>query len=173
MNSDFLEKFFGRADWRPYTEKLLIEKYHEAFIDQTSHKYSNAGDSFSYSNKAVMEATTESIRDFVIMAYRRMEDSDIQPSPGKFAGIITYRFSKARLVHSIEPALQEDSSFLRLDHQIAVRLGLLYLGMDCIDRSRLEKVINELIYSLTRRHVNQETIGLIYDSVVDLEKIRK
>lgn len=161
MKESFLEKFFGREDWESHTRALLAEKYLEAFKALCLSQFSEYQGTIAYSEKAVGDATNEAIRDFSIMAYRRMENNDVKPSRGKFAGILTFRFARANAVQSSNPDLLESSKFLRINQLIGIRLGLTYLTLHATDIPAQH--LNELLYSLTRRHVNQETLGLIFD----------
>ncbi|NCN11581.1 MAG: hypothetical protein GW938_17220 [Leptospira sp.] len=84
-------------------------------------------------------------------------------SKGKIAGVIAYRISKASLFHSKNNLLANDKMFIRLNSLVSITIALNYIR--CGSESIHVENLSELVYSISRRHVNQETLGLVFDSI--------
>jgi hypothetical protein len=115
-------------------------------------------------------AIDEIIQDIVFIKDRRgsliSKDAQGQPliSPGKLAGVITFRLSKRHIVHSDYRCLEcKVRCVSKLNTEFALQCGAEFIGVqfETID-PLLQK---ELFYQLTSRHVNQETLGLIFDTI--------
>lgn len=85
-------------------------------------------------------------------------------SKGKIAGVIAYRISKATLFHSKNNVLANDKMFIRLNSLVAITIAMNYIR--CPNESINVENLSELVYSISRRHVNQETLGLVFDSIL-------
>ena len=115
-------------------------------------------------------AAGEVIQDVVFIKDRRgsliSKDAQGQPliSIGKIAGIITFRLSRRHIAHSDYRCLQcKERCVSKLNTEFALQCGTAFIGVqfETID-PLLQK---ELFYQLTSRHVNQETLGLIFDTI--------
>jgi hypothetical protein len=115
-------------------------------------------------------AVNEIIQDVVFIKNRRgsliSEDAQGQPliSPGKLAGVITFRLSRHHIAHSDYRCLEcKERCVSKLNTEFALQCGIEFIGVqfETID-PLLQK---ELFYQLTSRHVNQETLGLIFDTI--------
>jgi hypothetical protein len=85
-------------------------------------------------------------------------------SEGKLAGVITYRLSRRQIAHSDYRCLQCNIRCVsKLNTEFALRCGADFIG---IQFSKIGLLLQkELFYQLTTRHVNQETLGLIFDTI--------
>jgi hypothetical protein len=85
-------------------------------------------------------------------------------SEGKLAGVITYRLSRRQIAHSDYRCLQCNIRCVsKLNTEFALQCGADFIG---IQFSKIGLLLQkELFYQLTTRHVNQETLGLIFDTI--------
>lgn len=113
------------------------------------------------SKTALNDAVDEIVRDVEIMRHRR---GSVNPQTrGKIAGIIVFRLSRWNILSTQNPRLLEDRVFIKFNHLLALSVGLAYIQ---IPYSRLNEYSRtELLYSMSRRHVNQETLGLVLDII--------
>jgi hypothetical protein len=87
------------------------------------------------------------------------------PSPGKIAGIIVYRLYRSHIIHLAEDCascVYQCTS--KLNYEYAVRCALEYIGIVYLRIP--EEIRKELLYSLSLRHVNQETLALVFDTIL-------
>lgn len=85
-------------------------------------------------------------------------------SAGKLAGIITYRLSRRQITHSDYRCLKcKIRCVSKLNSQFALQCGTEFITKQFSDIEPLLQ--KEFFYQLTSRHVNQETLGLIYDTI--------
>jgi len=113
------------------------------------------------SKTALNDAVDEIVRDVEIMRHRR---GSVNPQTrGKIAGIILFRLSRWNILSTQNPRLLEDRVFIKFNYLLALSISLAYIQ---IPYSRLNEYSRtELLYSLSRRHVNQETLGLVLDII--------
>ena len=111
------------------------------------------------SEKALKMALNCSIDDINIFLNRRKPKRFI--SRGKIAGIILYRLSRNHIIHTSNSELLKDPIFLGLNSLIAILVALNYIEISYKSLPEFNKL--ELIYSLNKRHINQETLGLVFD----------
>ena len=85
-------------------------------------------------------------------------------SAGKLAGVITYRLSRRQIAHSDYRCLQcKIRCVSKLNTQFALQCGAEFISMQF---TAIEPLLQkEIFYQLTSRHVNQETLGLIFDTI--------
>jgi hypothetical protein len=85
-------------------------------------------------------------------------------SAGKLAGVITYRLAKRQICHSDYRCLECSIRCVsKLNTQFALQCGAEFIT---IQFSEIDPLLQkELFYQLTSRHVNQETLGLIFDTI--------
>lgn len=115
------------------------------------------------SRHALSLALGEAAKDLKIMQIRRQPKSGINPA--KIAGVLTFRLSRFSPIQVSGAALENDIA-LKLNTLSAFALSLkAFMKMDITD-IRSEHVTRELQYTLARRHTNQETLGLVFDMLV-------
>ena len=115
-------------------------------------------------------ATKEILQDIKFITARRgslisvNNKGQLLISAGKLAGIITYRLSRRQIAHSDYRCLQcKIRCVAKLNTQFALQCGTEFIAMQF---STIEPLLQkELFYQLTSRHVNQETLGLIFDAI--------
>jgi|GEM_PF-2250773 len=121
--------------------------------------------------------------DFRILLARRKnfigkdkETDSPLPTRGKIAGIVTYRLAKAHILHlgpnclaCIKEAYDKGKTpcyIANINTELAIRCGLYFIDKMYLDIP--PEIQNELIYTLSRRHTNQETLGIVFDTIKNL-----
>jgi len=94
-------------------------------------------------------------------------------SIGKIAGVTTYRLAKAHIIHLSSHCVDcyqnkvENKDALcsapTLNTKLAIISGLCLIGKAYVDIHN--DVRNEILYTLINRHTNQETLGVIFDTL--------
>ena len=88
-------------------------------------------------------------------------------SMGKVAGVMTYRLARNHIVHLCEGCASCDEQMQcnasKLNHIFALQCAWDYIGINYL-RVQVD-IRKELLYSLSYRHVNQETLGLVFDTI--------
>ena len=94
-------------------------------------------------------------------------------SRGKIAGVTTYRLSRAHIIHLSSICLECNEKKFNNNERLckisvcntefAIICGLYFINKEY---SKIQKEIrDEIIYTLTHRHTNQETLGIIFDTL--------
>ena len=118
-------------------------------------------DQIYISEIALSDAIHEIIADFKIMRQRRKFFEHL--STGKLAGIIVFRLSRWTITSTSNPLLLKDKTFLKINFEVALHVGLCFISLSYTE---IDKTIGaEILYTLMRRHVNQETLGLVFDTL--------
>ena len=112
------------------------------------------------SNNSLALAFAEAATDLQIMALRRQPKSGI--SLPKIAGILTFRLARFAPINLIGVALENDIA-LKLNELTALALSMKAIMHMDISLVESDHVTKELQYTLARRHMNQETLGLAFD----------
>ena len=127
---------------------------------------------FHINYSELKEAIEQIKKDITIMFTRRGDlIADMRMSEGKIAGSITYRLAKAHVIHvhrkcNVCPEKCFSRTFSHTNNLIAILVGLNYINKK-FDTLPV-KIRDELIYTLKHRHVNQETLGLVFDTMKEL-----
>jgi len=89
----------------------------------------------------------------------------LRPSYGKIAGIIAYRLAKNHIVHLCEGCASclKECAAPKLNCMFALRCAWEYIDIRYSQVN--EDIRKELMYSFSSRHVNQETLGLVFDTI--------
>jgi hypothetical protein len=80
---------------------------------------------------------------------------------------MVYRLLRSHIVHLFEGcAACKDQCASMLNYEFAVKCAWEYIAIaySCVP----PEVKKELLYSSTMRHVNQETLGLVFDTILHL-----
>jgi len=104
--------------------------------------------------------------DILFLIKRRGELIDsLKPSFGKIAGIMAYRLAKNHIVHLQEgcASCYKQCAAKKLNQVFAIRCAWEYIGIQYY--RVLKEIRAELFYSFSYRHVNQETLGLVFDTI--------
>ena len=154
-------------------ENELLKKYFNYFIifKQKECKFKKLPaslldyDPFHINCSTLKEAIIQIKMDINIMFIRRGElIDDMRMSEGKIAGAITYRLTKAHIIHIHRKCnICSERCFLQINNLIAILIGLDYINKKFSEIPI--KIRDELIYTIKNRHVNQETLGLVFDSL--------
>ena len=116
---------------------------------------------------ALSNAYVEMKNDIIFLMERRGRlIESLKPSFGKIAGIIAYRLAKFHIIHLQEGCASciESCTVKKLNQVFALKCAWEYIGIKYF--SIHEDMRKELFYSFSYRHVNQETLGLIFDAVI-------
>ena len=160
-------------------EKAIVSKYHQCIIS-TGKLYcemlrgevgAKGKVVFRVNHYNLNDACTEIKKDILFLLKRRAKLIDLlKPSFGKIAGIISYRLAKSHIVHLCEGCLGcSIRCASKLNTEFALRCAWEYIGIQYL-RVPAE-VRKELFYSFSYRHINQETLGLVFDTVFFAYKI--
>ncbi|MBV5301928.1 MAG: hypothetical protein J0649_09135 [Methylococcales bacterium] len=115
------------------------------------------------SKKSLSLAFAEAAADLRIISMRR--NTTLGISPAKIAGIVAFRLARFSPVHLCHAAL-EDDTLLRINELAALALALkTILHINITDISK-KYVTMELQYNLVRRHMNQETLGMVFETLL-------
>jgi len=87
-----------------------------------------------------------------------------RPSPGKIAGIIVYRLSRIQIINLFEGCAScQYQCANKIGYEFAVKCAWSYIDIPYLRVP--QDLRRELFYSLSYRHVNQETLGLVFDTI--------
>lgn len=156
-------------------EGIIIQKYENCIVQSrylcckaTSNKAVGSINKmvFHINQYSLKESIEEIVKDIRFMLERRgTRIGKDHPSLGKIAGVIVYRLSRSHIIHLTEGCAScEYQCASKLNYEFAVRCAVEYIG---VTYSRIPKEISkELLYSLSLRHVNQETLALVFDTIL-------
>jgi len=126
-------------------------------------------EAFNINFSALKEAISLIKMDIKILDIRRGNlIGNMRMSEGKITGVTAFRLAKAHIIHihrKCNACIQKCHS--HLNFTIAVRIGLDYIHKKYTELPA--SIRNELTYSLRYRHVNQETLGLVFDALKEVE----
>lgn len=112
------------------------------------------------SSQAVSLAFSEAATDLIIMSIRRNPKRGISPS--KIAGIVAFRLARFAPINLGGAALEKYEA-LKLNELAALALALKSILRVNIATVTPQYATMELQYALVRRHMNQETLGLVFE----------
>ncbi len=159
-------------------ERTLFEKYINLARDCENHYCQDRGmplkdvvsSSVVVDIDNLMTANKEILDDLSIMLIRRDKligkDGSRYPSPtrGKLAGIIAFRLSKRHIIHMHPICIDCDRKCVsKFNNQFAVICALEYIKKEYTEIPK--EIGKEIFYTLTTRHTNQETLGLVFDTL--------
>ena len=161
-------------------ENIILERYHhyEYLVKKKVCKLKKClisdpnFDPFNV-NLPAFKKTIEQIRkDIKILHFRRGKlIGNLHTSEGKIAGIIAYRLVKAHIINTSRLCNNgcKFKCLARLNIEIAIRIGCDYIHKKYLDLP--EGIRQELVYTIRYRHVNQETLGLVFDTLMEVEGV--
>jgi len=112
------------------------------------------------SRNALSLAFAEAATDLEIMSLRRKPKNGISLS--KIAGIVAFRLARFAPINLTGATLENDVA-LKLNELVALALAMKSIMHFDIDMVASPHVTQELQYTLVRRHMNQETLGLAFE----------
>jgi len=186
------ENKINDADLKRIVKQTLDEKNLAPLADLIFLKYkalaagtsigcpkSNLKDlNLSFTN--LKEACSEIETDLRIILVRRKEligkDKETgspRMARGKIAGVTTFRLVRAHIIHVNPDCVRCNDDRILKGQPPCYVINLntefaLYCGLNFIKKtySTIPKEIRaELVYTLTKRHMNQETLGIIFDTL--------
>jgi len=118
--------------------------------------------------RAMHSAYLETKKDIRFLMERRGKLVErLKLSFGKIAGVLAYRLAKANIINLCDGCASCDEQPCdtpKLNQILALRCAVEYIG---IKYFRIpEDIRKELLYSFSCRHVNQETLGLVFDTIL-------
>jgi hypothetical protein len=123
-------------------------------------------DAFNINMSALKEAITQIKMDIQIILLRRGSlIGNLHMSEGKIAGIIAYRLARAHIIN-ISRICNNGcrlNCFAQLNLRIAICVGLEYIHKKYMGLPA--GIRQELSYTMRYRHVNQEMLGLVFDTL--------
>jgi len=184
---EILEADISTSRKRMKDEKML-QRFSKAVFDQYIALIERNGpklgctqtweDTLVFSETALKKACEEIEIDLCVMLARRKnlvgQDEETEYAKlarGKIAGITTFRLARAHIIHLSNTCLSCKNppcggSIYTLNSAFAIKCGLHFIRKSY---SNIPKEIRmELLYTLTSRHTNQETLGIIFDTFKDL-----
>jgi len=191
--SELLEsEKINEADLGRILRQALDEKSLAQFSDSVFLKYKSlvAGPEISCPNSwaknlnisftNLKEACSEIEADLHIILARRKDligKDEKTGSPrlarSKIAGIVTFRLSRAQIIHMNPDCVLCNDDKIRKHHspcpvsnfntEFAIICGLHFINKSYL--SIPKEIRTELIYTLTKRHMNQETLGMVFDTL--------
>lgn len=155
-------------------EKVLVTKYHrylggvQNIVCKLQNKtIGSLGKPVCHiDHSSLNDAYIEMKNDILFLIKRRKGlITSLKPSFGKIAGIIAYRLAKCHIIHLYEGCAScvAPCTVSKLNQVFALRCAWEYIGIQYLRVP--EDIRRELFYSFTYRHVNQETLGLVFDTI--------
>jgi len=119
---------------------------------------------------SLIDACEEITKDIRFMLERRgTRIGANRPSPGKIAGVMVYRLSRSHIIHLFEGCAScEYQCASKLNYKFAVVCAWNYIDIPYLRVP--QDIRRELLYSLALRHVNQETLALVFDTILHYNK---
>jgi hypothetical protein len=164
----------GLDDFLTKMERAIVRKYGK-FIYESRKMLCRASSNrevgsigkpvFHINFFKLREACEEASKDIRIIFERRGARMGVnRPSLGKIAGVLVYRLSRSHIIHLCEGCAScEHQCASKLNYKFAVKCAWEYVGISYLRVK--EEIRRELLYSLALRHVNQETLGLVFDTI--------
>jgi hypothetical protein len=156
-------------------ETVLLQSYRAYLVNKLQSRCAPAGTNgsigalnryaFNISLSSFKIAYTQIVQDIRILLYRRGKRiGKSRPSEGKIAGIIAFRLARNAIIHISPGCINcKEHCLTKLNTVIAIRCALDYIGKHYL-RVGIG-IRKELAYTMLYRHVNQETLGLVFDTI--------
>lgn len=118
------------------------------------------GDKFNISGSAFASSMREAVQDYQMLTTRRAFGHGI--SCGKWAGAFVFRLVRNNVLTPTGDVC-EDKAALSIPVNTALSFGLEFVGL-C--PNKLPPALwRELRYYIAKRHINQEALGIIFDTM--------
>ena len=154
------------ADLQDRLTVLFIEA-----VESVAAECAVPDDALDCSAAEVALALEEARKDLEIMAFRRGASGSAESfsglSVGKLAGVLLFRLSRYRIINIIEDALQGCDLKVRRKAFKIQELAALRFVCEHILLIRPKRWNPELLYVLSRRHINQEMLGVSFDILLE------
>jgi hypothetical protein len=153
-------------------EEIIVKKYKKCVTDSRAmlcgasqnHEVGSIGKPVFHVNLYnLKEACGEITKDIRFILERRGSLIG-RPSLGKIAGVIVYRLSRIQIINLFEGCAScQYQCASKLGYEFAVKCAWSYTDIPYLRVP--QDLRRELFYSLSHRHVNQETLGLVFDTI--------
>jgi len=176
------------ADVSAYINRIknekMIQRFPKAVFDQYLDLVERNGpilgctdtwqNTLVFSEKELAKACKEIEIDLCVMLARRKnlvgqdeKTGYAKLAKGKIAGITTFRLARAHIIHLNNTCLSCKGSscggsIYTFNSLLAIKCGLFFIKKSFSNIP--EEIGEELLYTLTNRHTNQETLGIIFDT---------
>jgi hypothetical protein len=174
---DQLDRQRNDEEWLNRIPETVFNQYISLIEDagvriNCSSRYHNQ---LIFSRCSLKEACIEIASDLRIILNRRRnlinrnQEGFPRMSRGKIAGITVFRLARTHIIHQSNDCIrcsdQKTSVCTIFEYNTVLAL---FCGFFFINRSYGsidKKIRNELIYTLNKRHTNQETLGIVFDTI--------
>jgi len=129
--------------------------------------------SFELNFPNLKAACKDIIKDIKILCCRRSslittKDGEPYLMPGKLAGITAFRLSRRHIVHIHPNCLNCADNDCRkarttLNNKLAIICAMEFIGRNYTLIP--QEITREIIFTLIHRHMNQETLGIVFDTI--------
>ena len=156
-------------------EKVIISKYEDCVIYENNNMACRLSNNRSIGSigkiafhaniYCLMSAIEEMKKDIIFTVERRGPRMDPKnPNPGKIAGVIAYRLAKSHIINMAEGCAScKHQCPQKLNYKFAIKCAFEYIDIEYL--RTVDDIRRELLYSLALRHVNQETLALVFDAI--------
>jgi len=157
-------------------EEIIVRKYKKCIADSKkmlceasqNREIGSIGKPVFHVNFYNLKEACEEITKDIRFLLERRGSLIGRPSLGKIAGVIVYRLSRIQIINLFEGCAScQYQCASKVGYEFAVKCAWSYIDIS-IDISYLkvpQDLRRELLYSLSHRHVNQETLGLVFDTI--------
>jgi len=165
---EFVEQFFKKL------ENVLVTKYH-CYLDGVNNitcelqnkTIGSLQKKVCHIDLSVLHDAYNEMKDDIFFLIKRRKSliTSLKPSFGKIAGVMAFRLAKNHIIHLQEGCAScvKPCTVPKLNQVFALRCAWEYIGINYLRVP--EEIRKELFYSFTYRHVNQETLGLVFDTI--------
>lgn len=148
------------AIFNSYTNKALYRTYANILFkvveaDNLDPRY------FIISKTGLAEVIRDVKKDLEILKTRRSFGHGF--SKGKIVGTIVFRLCREHKVVIIHPYLSENKLALHVPIEVTLALGLELVGLSL--NAIPNFLLRELKFHLAKRHINQEALGICFDTL--------
>jgi hypothetical protein len=165
--------YFSEDNQRKFLKKIVESATQTAFPADRMRIYVSA-DAFA-------DAFTEADFDAHFLKSRRGNANG--NSEGKLAGVLFFRLTRHRIIH-LSPEIVDHTHYKNFQEKIIIKLIISLLGVDIEDpwiaqkigqarpggrKWELQDLNGELTYLTCRRHYNQESLALFFETLIYLQ----
>jgi len=158
-------------------ENGIYNKYIDLAVDEMDKKckfrneivHAPAEGSFELCQSNLKAACVDIVKDIKILLDRRGKlIGKNRPTRGKIAGITAFRLSRRHIVHIHPNCVNCKDDYCKknritLNNKLAICCAFHFIKKkySFIDT----EITNEIIYTMINRHMNQETLGIVFDTI--------
>ena len=156
-------------------EEIIVRKYSKCIADSKkmlceasqNREVGSISKPVFHVNLYNLKIACEEIKKDIRFILERRGSLIGRPSLGKIAGVIVYRLSRIQIINLYEGCAScKYQCANKLGYEFAIKCAWSYINISYLKVP--QNLRRELIYSLSHRHVNQETLGLVFDTLKEL-----